>query len=307
VKDLIKMNDLDFLIHDCLREYDDVYIPSVIDTSITHSAKRDKSIGVPLLLEQNFNYPNYVSRVSPAITMPSIQKDNLAEVTEVPFVFPKHSVFCFKSMEMVTLVSPAESPMEGPKNRFSCLECNLSYSGKPMLKRHQQKHNHPNKHKCTIMECGQIDYSLSLGGGQIVHRRNLGVRTKAITPQMAKDGSKRKQKIMKEENASCMTCHHEIATLILHGTVEAIDTRYQVAMNCVDCETKYRLKTADIPRRTTSVDCDCCRRKVAVGGAKVQSMDDPSKWVDPSFGVEVVCVSCRDKYGFCTEVCVLIF
>jgi hypothetical protein len=195
VKDLIKMNDLDFLIHDCLREYDDVYIPSVIDTSITQSAKRDKSIGVPLLLEQShftFNYPNYVSRVSPAIAMPSsipsIQKDNLAEVTEVPFVFPKHSVFCFKSMEMITLVSPAESPMEGPKNRFSCLECSLSYSGKPMLKRHQQKHNHPNKHKCTIMECGKTFHrSDAMRAHAKVHERRILKEEREMNKQFCSD------------------------------------------------------------------------------------------------------------------------
>lgn len=149
---------------------------------------------------------------------------------------------------------------------------------------------------------GQIDYTLAQHGLQVVRRRNLGVRTKMITPQQ-KEGTRKNQKIMKEENASCMTCHTEFATLILHGTVEALDSHYQIAMNCVDCEHKQRLKMGEPKRRTTSVDCDCCRRKVAVGGAKVQSLKDPNNWIDPSFGVEVICVSCRDKYGFCTEVC----
>jgi hypothetical protein len=220
---------------------------------------------------------------------------------------PEHMLGFASPNGMFSSVSSASPPPDLIPRSQSCSPLLRPYQFSPSNSLYSPYIPSPMSRSSSGHPAGQIDYSLSPGGGQIVHRRNLGVRTKAITPQMAKDGSKRKQKIMKEENASCMTCHHEIATLILHGTVEAIDTRYQVAMNCVDCETKYRLKTADIPRRTTSVDCDCCRRKVAVGGAKVQSMDDPSKWVDPSFGVEVVCVSCRDKYGFCTEVCVLIF
>jgi uncharacterized Zn-finger protein len=108
------MNYLDFLIQDCLREYENVYIHSAIQLSTAQSNQSDNSIAVLLLLEQN--------------------------------------LFSFESMETVTPVSLEEAPAEGPKKRFSCLECNLSYSGKTELKRHQLKHK-PNKHGCSIMGC----------------------------------------------------------------------------------------------------------------------------------------------------------
>lgn len=154
----------------------------------------------------------------------------------------------------------------------------------------------------------QIDYigspNMSENGG--VTRRNLGVRTKAIAPSKSKDGSMRKLKIMKEENASCMQCNAEIATLILHGPEEAVNSLYRVEMICADCEIanngpqagEQLSKDSQGPR--ANVECDCCKRSVAVGGARVATIDN--RWMEPSFGTEVVCVWCRDKYGFCTEV-----
>jgi uncharacterized Zn-finger protein len=144
------------------------HLSLAINDSNIQSAKRDKLGVLLLLLDQNlfsFNNPNFVPS-----SVPSIQKDNLAEVAEVPF----DNVFCFKSMEVATSVSPAEAPMEGPKIRFRCLECNLSYSGKTELKRHQQKHNQPDKHKCTIMKCGKTFHrSDAMRAHAKVHERRI--------------------------------------------------------------------------------------------------------------------------------------
>lgn len=137
--------------------------------------------------------------------------------------------------------------------------------------------------------------------GATVQRRNLGVRTKAIAPSSrGKDGAIKKHKVMKEENVPCQGCGNEVATIILHGSEEAVHGNYQFNMYCLECDKNKSAK--DVPRRSNNVECDCCRRKIAVGGAKAQSPEDPSVWIEPAFGMEAICILCRDKYGFCTEV-----
>lgn len=62
------------------------------------------------------------------------------------------------------------------------------------------------------------------------------------------------------------------------------------------------------------VECDCCRRKIGMGGV-CQAVDASTSFVNPvfygtgttsvtglPFGVETMCTFCKSKYGFCTEV-----
>jgi hypothetical protein len=82
------MSYLDFLIQDCLREYENGKIQSAIDLSTAQSTRSDNSIVVPLLLEQK------VFPASPVIAVPSsfrpADRDDLADVS---LVFPKQTLF----------------------------------------------------------------------------------------------------------------------------------------------------------------------------------------------------------------------
>jgi uncharacterized Zn-finger protein len=142
-------NHLDFVIQDCLKSYSDVY---------TTSAKSIDEI-LPLVLENLSSHKSTdlvspESPLTPAIAMPSLfqsaQKVDSADV-------PKQNIL-FDSMEMASPVSSPGTLEDAPKVLFTCLKCSESYRALRELKRHQKKHNNPNKHGCTIMGCKRTFY-----------------------------------------------------------------------------------------------------------------------------------------------------
>jgi uncharacterized Zn-finger protein len=141
------MSLLNFLIHDCLREYSNDYIPSTVDESIAQSTQIVKCIDVPLLLEWNLFSFQYKNVVSPVIAMPS----------PVPST---HTLSGLESMESPSTVSTVESPVEAPNDQFICLQCNKSYLGAKQLSRHQKKHDTPDKYSCPFVGCKMKTYRL---------------------------------------------------------------------------------------------------------------------------------------------------
>jgi hypothetical protein len=162
------MSYLDFLIHNCLREYADDYIPSAIDESTAQSTQSDKCIDVPLLVAKSFFNIQSKNLISPttsdiAGTSPArpAQTDKFAFI---PFVNPKRKLLSLKHSNLKSPVSPDKSQKEvskvASKGRFTCLDCGESFQGNKQLLRHQLKHSAPNKYSCPIVGCKMKTYRL---------------------------------------------------------------------------------------------------------------------------------------------------
>jgi uncharacterized Zn-finger protein len=151
------MTYLEELIQDCLREYADVYKPSAINDI------------QPLFLEHEQVSP--ASPLTPGITVPfSVQS---AKTVNLAYV-QNRSLFSFESMERLSPVTPPGASDDPRKDRFICVECSRSYNGKTELKRHQRKHNQPNKYACTIVGCIKTFYrSDAMRAHAKAHERRL--------------------------------------------------------------------------------------------------------------------------------------
>jgi hypothetical protein len=152
------MNNLDLLIQDCLKTYADDYIPSAANTSSSQSTLSDRIIDNDFSQEQKISFNTILaSPVSSTVTIPSpVQSPQRYKFSDIQLVFPEQDLFNFKSMDMVSPVSPVETP--NTRARFNCSECSNSYLGSRQLLRHLQKHNEPDKYSCTVVGCKIKNY-----------------------------------------------------------------------------------------------------------------------------------------------------
>ncbi|KAJ3160278.1 hypothetical protein HK101_000932 [Irineochytrium annulatum] len=108
--------------------------------------------------------------------------------------------------------------------------------------------------------------------------------------------------------------------MVLRGTPASIERGYAIDVYCVtcsassaaakvgECERVVHSRKRARGRAENRITCDVCRKHVGSGGVKVSISGSPedrdAREMDgeaPEFSVEVVCVSCREHYAFCTE------
>ncbi|KAI9207533.1 uncharacterized protein BJ171DRAFT_277201 [Polychytrium aggregatum] len=125
-----------------------------------------------------------------------------------------------------------------------------------------------------------------------------------------------------EKSASCKKCNKNLAVLVLHGSWPSLEVPHKIDILCLQCddfvpspsfspsESSLVSPTGETTRKRKQideahqpVDCDVCKRNVGRGGVRCidSGYEHRDEWVKPSFGTEVVCAACSDKYRFCTD------
>ncbi|KAJ3098235.1 hypothetical protein HDU97_004187, partial [Phlyctochytrium planicorne] len=109
------------------------------------------------------------------------------------------------------------------------------------------------------------------------------------------------------------TCRKKLASLIVHGVVgkgpDGKDEWNLVPdVTCVECYVPENVgdgrKVAPAGVGEHKMDlCDACGVLVGYGGVRMAKIgeEDVGDWVDPPFGVEVVCERCEENFNFCTN------
>lgn len=129
--------------------------------------------------------------------------------------------------------------------------------------------------------------------------------------------SKRKKTI--EKVAKCKGCELNVALLNVRGVKQVLESGIVATILCTACyedsaflqKDGSRRLSGDHPhaiadgkrsmalkrRRDRSMECEICKRQVAVGN--IHGERDPYTELDVT--IEVICPHCRERYGFCTE------
>ncbi|KAJ3192201.1 hypothetical protein HK101_006912, partial [Irineochytrium annulatum] len=128
------------------------------------------------------------------------------------------------------------------------------------------------------------------------------------------------------ESASCRVCAVQLCALILHGDADEIKRPHGHDITCTSCyaatsgadattvaaavesasqpavHSRGRKKRVNVVGRDRAVRCEACGHCVGFGGVRMTNGDErDSGWVEPDFGVEVVCARCVVDFNFCSN------
>ncbi|KAJ3055292.1 hypothetical protein HK097_010949 [Rhizophlyctis rosea] len=123
-------------------------------------------------------------------------------------------------------------------------------------------------------------------------------------------GSKRKKNL--EIVGKCIGCRKTLASFFMRGSKAVVEQGVVIEVSCLDCDAKKNeggdgmlddisngsLGVGGKNKRTREekVDCEVCKKAIGVG--RVTGKDENA---EVEFTIEVVCLSCKGRFGFCTE------
>ncbi|RKO93096.1 hypothetical protein BDK51DRAFT_45092, partial [Blyttiomyces helicus] len=146
----------------------------------------------------------------------------------------------------------------------------------------------------------------------------------AATPAAAR----RKKRVTTESEANCIRCGTTIGIVVLHGEAATLAVPHAVDVVCLRCEVgaqaaahvaaaapvRSRRKRVQAWGPGAEFDCDVCMRRIGSGGVRMvkdewggnaasackaknnEAMESPEmgrdEWIEPGFGVEVICSKC---------------
>ncbi|KAJ3015579.1 hypothetical protein HKX48_004536 [Thoreauomyces humboldtii] len=121
----------------------------------------------------------------------------------------------------------------------------------------------------------------------------------------------------------CRHCSQAVAQAQLHSLTPTDAAPYIPDYACAVCadsrawaSTKrskraatIRKRNAEMPPCHTPISCDVCKKVTAAGGFRLPYADGtepalediPTLWEAPDFRIELICVSCREKYALCSD------
>ncbi|KAJ3030983.1 hypothetical protein HDV00_008606 [Rhizophlyctis rosea] len=137
---------------------------------------------------------------------------------------------------------------------------------------------------------------------------NPGQTANGAAATVVPAGGKRKKNL--EVMGRCIHCGKTLASFFMRGSKAVVEAGVIIEVSCIECEGGVNPADEDDGdvgsggggtgkkkrTRLEKIDCEVCKKPIGVG--RVRGTDENA---DADFTIEVVCSSCKGRFGFCTE------